>query len=115
MRAGILFDPHSVPEMARAISDVLLDRELRARLERLGTQRAASFSWEQAAQRTLDVYYDVARRRVKRCLTLKARVVVVMKSFLFFLCLRSRVRRIAALFHQLAQRPEPGRSDAALR
>jgi glycosyltransferase involved in cell wall biosynthesis len=58
--AGILFDPHSIPEMARAIADVLLDDEMRVRLERLGTHRAASFTWERAAQRTLDVYYDVA-------------------------------------------------------
>jgi glycosyltransferase involved in cell wall biosynthesis len=58
--AGILFDPYAVPEMARAIADVLLDDEMRVRLERLGTQRAASFTWERAAQRTLDVYYDVA-------------------------------------------------------
>jgi glycosyltransferase involved in cell wall biosynthesis len=58
--AGILFDPHSSDEIARAITDVLIDPELRARLERLGTQRAAHFSWEQAARRTLDVYYDVA-------------------------------------------------------
>ncbi len=58
--AGILFDPYSIPEMARAIGDVLLDDEMRARLERLGTHRAASFTWERAAQRTLDVYYDVA-------------------------------------------------------
>jgi glycosyltransferase involved in cell wall biosynthesis len=58
--AAILFDPHSSTEIGRAISDVLLDSELRARLERLGTQRAAQFSWEQAARRTLEVYYDVA-------------------------------------------------------
>jgi glycosyltransferase involved in cell wall biosynthesis len=58
--AGILFDPYSVPEMARAISDVLLDDELRVRLERLGSHRAASFTWEKAAQGTLDVYYEVA-------------------------------------------------------
>jgi glycosyltransferase involved in cell wall biosynthesis len=58
--AGILFDPYSVPEMARAIGDILLDDEMRARLERLGTNRAASFTWERAAQRTLDVYYEVA-------------------------------------------------------
>jgi len=58
--AGILFDPYSVPEMARAISDILLDEEMRARLERLGTHRASSFTWERAAQRTLDVYYEVA-------------------------------------------------------
>jgi glycosyltransferase involved in cell wall biosynthesis len=58
--AGILFDPYSVPEMTRAISDILLDDEMRQRLERLGSNRAASFTWERAAQRTLDVYYDVA-------------------------------------------------------
>ncbi len=58
--AGILFDPYSVPEMARAIGDVLLDDEMRQRLERLGTNRAASFTWEKAAQKTLDVYYEVA-------------------------------------------------------
>jgi glycosyltransferase involved in cell wall biosynthesis len=46
--------------MARAISDVLLDHELRARLERLGVQRAAQFSWELAARQTLEVYYEVA-------------------------------------------------------
>ncbi len=61
--AGILFDPYSVPEMSRAIADVLLDEELRARLERLGSNRAASFTWERAAERTLDVYYDVIGAR----------------------------------------------------
>src|SRR5579885_3377068 len=58
--AGILFDPYSPDEMARAMSDVLLDSELRARMERMGMQRAAQFSWEQAARRTLEVYYHVA-------------------------------------------------------
>jgi hypothetical protein len=31
-------------------------------MERLGQQRAAHFSWQQSAQRTLEVYYDVAER-----------------------------------------------------
>jgi glycosyltransferase involved in cell wall biosynthesis len=61
--AGILFDPHSVPEIARAMQDVLLDSELRSRMERLGLKRAASFSWTRAAQKTLDVYYQVAEAR----------------------------------------------------
>jgi glycosyltransferase involved in cell wall biosynthesis len=74
--AGILFDPHSVDEMARAMTDVLLDAELRNRMERLGVQRAAQFGWEQAARETLAVYYDVAGagRRADRGLALKARV-----------------------------------------
>ncbi len=43
--AGILFDPRSVDEMARAMADVLRDSELRGRMERMGMQRAAQFSW----------------------------------------------------------------------
>ena len=58
--AGLLFDPYSASEIARAMQDVLLDTELRIRLERLGLQRAASFNWSRAAHKTLDVYYDVA-------------------------------------------------------
>ena len=58
--AGILFDPHSVSEMARAMSDILLDSELRMRLERQGLHRAAGFSWEKAAETTLKVYAQVA-------------------------------------------------------
>ena len=61
--AGILFDPASPREIARAMLDVLLDSELRVRLERLGLQRAAAFSWEKSASRTLQIYYDVAGRR----------------------------------------------------
>jgi glycosyltransferase involved in cell wall biosynthesis len=61
--AGILFDPSSVTEIARAIQDVLLDSELRTRLERLGLKRAASFSWRRAAQKTLNVYYEVAEAK----------------------------------------------------
>lgn len=74
--AGILFDPYSIEEMSRAIADVLRDPELRARMERLGTQRAAQFSWEQSARRTLEVYYHVAgaRRTAGKPATLNARV-----------------------------------------
>ncbi len=58
--AALLFDPRSLPEMVRAIRDLLLDNELRARMERLGSQRATMFSWETTARKTLEVYYDVA-------------------------------------------------------
>jgi glycosyltransferase involved in cell wall biosynthesis len=58
--AGLLFAPDDVPEMARAMTDILIDPELRARLERLGQQHAASFSWERSAAQTLDAYYEVA-------------------------------------------------------
>lgn len=57
--AGILFDPHRVEEIERAMADILLDPEMRARKERLGVQRAASFSWQKSARATLDVYREV--------------------------------------------------------
>ena len=48
--AAILFDPYAVDEIVRAMADLLLDAELRARMERLGLQRAAHFSWQKTAQ-----------------------------------------------------------------
>ncbi len=61
--SALLFDPSSPDEITRAMRDLLLDPELRLRMERLGGQRAASFSWSRAARETLDVYYDVASAR----------------------------------------------------
>ncbi len=63
--AALLFDPHSVSTMARAMKDLLVDTELRARMERLGLQRSTAFSWDKAAQRTLAVYYEVAESRAR--------------------------------------------------
>ena len=60
--AAILFDPYSVDELVRAIADLLLDSELRTRMERLGLQRAAHFSWQKSAQKTLEVFHEVAER-----------------------------------------------------
>jgi glycosyltransferase involved in cell wall biosynthesis len=63
--AGLLFDPGSTEQMARAIRDILLDPELRIRLERLGSHRASLFTWERAAERTLEVYARVAGGKAK--------------------------------------------------
>jgi len=57
--AAILFDPYAVDEVVRAIADILLDTELRGRMERLGLQRAAQFSWQKTAGRTLEVFHEV--------------------------------------------------------
>jgi glycosyltransferase involved in cell wall biosynthesis len=73
--AAILFDPRSTAEMTRALRDLLLDSELRARMERLGTQRAAGFDWRDTARRTLAVYYEVAAIYQKA--EVKAKAVVV--------------------------------------
>jgi glycosyltransferase involved in cell wall biosynthesis len=63
--AGILFDPQSKGEIVRALADILLDGELRARLERLGLQRAPQFTWNRTAERTLELYQDVAEAQRK--------------------------------------------------
>ena len=58
--AAILFNPNSVDEIVLAMRDLLLNPELRQRMERLGAQRAATFSWETTAGKTLELYYAVA-------------------------------------------------------
>jgi glycosyltransferase involved in cell wall biosynthesis len=57
--AGLLFYPHQTSEITRAMKDILLDSELRGRMERLGLQRAAGFTWKKSAQATLEVYRQV--------------------------------------------------------
>jgi len=58
--AGLLFDPLRVDEIVRAMKDILMDSELRGRMERLGLQRAALFSWQRTARMTLDVFEQTA-------------------------------------------------------
>jgi glycosyltransferase involved in cell wall biosynthesis len=58
--AAILFDPRSPHETVRAIADLLLSPELKTRMERLGLQRAAHFSWQRTAQKTLEIFSEVA-------------------------------------------------------
>lgn len=61
--AGLLFDQNNAESIARAMSDILLDSELRGRMERLGVKRAALFSWQKSARATLDVYQEVVGTR----------------------------------------------------
>jgi glycosyltransferase involved in cell wall biosynthesis len=58
--AAVFFDPGSVADITRAMRDLLLDSQLRGRMERLGQQNASRFSWERTARKTLEVYYEVA-------------------------------------------------------
>ena len=57
--AAILFDPYAIDDMVRGIADVLIDGELRGRMERLGIQRAAHFNWRKTAQQTLQAFEQV--------------------------------------------------------
>ena len=62
--AAFLFDPYAPDEIVRALADLLLDSELRTRMERLGLQRAAHFSWQKTAERTLEVFHEVVEQTV---------------------------------------------------
>jgi D-inositol-3-phosphate glycosyltransferase len=53
---GLLVDTHEPRDWAAALRRVLLDDALRARLSEGARARAARFSWENTAERTLDVY-----------------------------------------------------------
>jgi glycosyltransferase involved in cell wall biosynthesis len=64
--AALLFNPHSTREMVLAMRDLLVDPELRMRMRKLGMHRAAQFSWRRTAEKTLDVYYEVAGSRRER-------------------------------------------------
>jgi glycosyltransferase involved in cell wall biosynthesis len=59
--AGLLFDPYRVEEITRAMRDILLDAELRGRMERLGLQRASQFTWKKSARATLNVYKEIVQ------------------------------------------------------
>jgi glycosyltransferase involved in cell wall biosynthesis len=78
--AGLLFDPHQIGEITRALKDILLDSELRGRMERLGLQRAASFTWKKSARATLDVYKEVVNQfgnKIRPAVTRRVRPGVV--------------------------------------
>lgn len=50
------FDPLNVDDMAKAISKVLADEKLRTSLIKRGKDVAAKYSWQDTAQKTLEVY-----------------------------------------------------------
>ncbi len=60
--AALFFDPASTEQMVRAMADLLLDKDLRSRMGRLGLGRAAQFSWRRTAETTLRIYREVAGR-----------------------------------------------------
>jgi glycosyltransferase involved in cell wall biosynthesis len=61
--AGIMVDPTSEEELARAIVAMTGDAQFRDNCIRLGLERVQHFSATAAARGTLDVYYDAADRR----------------------------------------------------
>ncbi|GAI60191.1 unnamed protein product, partial [marine sediment metagenome] len=60
--AGIMVDPHNTNRLAQAMRQVLTDSELRDNMIRKGLAQAKRFSWEKAAEQTLEVYNKVENR-----------------------------------------------------
>ncbi|RLC80643.1 MAG: glycosyltransferase family 1 protein [Chloroflexi bacterium] len=58
--AALTFDPADSSAIARAITRVLADAELRQVLRERGLAQAAGFSWERTAAKTLEVYRRAA-------------------------------------------------------
>ncbi|MCS7001872.1 MAG: glycosyltransferase family 1 protein, partial [Dehalococcoidia bacterium] len=63
---GLLVPPTDTAGFARAIDRLLDDATLRQTLRAKGLARAATFSWDRAAQATLAVYHAVAAQRDRR-------------------------------------------------
>jgi glycosyltransferase involved in cell wall biosynthesis len=57
--AAVPVDPRSVAGLAEAMERVVNDRGLAARLGQAGRARAAGFSWNETARRTLEVYKSI--------------------------------------------------------
>ena len=60
--AACLVNPENVFDIARGITEVLVDPQLRAELIDKGLKQAQSFSWERTAREVLDVYREAGGR-----------------------------------------------------
>jgi glycosyltransferase involved in cell wall biosynthesis len=58
--AGLLVEPHDSTALADAIVRLLAEPELRSELRERGLRRSQTFTWQEAAERTLEVYQRVA-------------------------------------------------------
>lgn len=61
--AAMIVNPENVFDIARGIREVLVDSELRERLQKAGFEQARQFNWSRTAQQTLEVYQEVARKK----------------------------------------------------
>jgi glycosyltransferase involved in cell wall biosynthesis len=62
-QAALLVAPYNVPDIAEAISTVLLNNDLQHTLRTRGLEQARRFSWTETARQTLAVYEQVMSAR----------------------------------------------------
>jgi glycosyltransferase involved in cell wall biosynthesis len=60
--AGLAASPENVPQIMRRMEDLLAEEPLRRRLARRAVLRSLEFSWQRAAQETLDCYEHFIQR-----------------------------------------------------
>ncbi len=54
--AAILIDPYSTDDISQAMLDIASDSTLHAQLKKRGRQRVKTFSWQNTAEKTTDIY-----------------------------------------------------------
>jgi len=59
--AGLLIDPLDTEQLAIAIYRVVSNPKLKEELKGKGLKQAKQFSWDNTAQKTLEVYREVLR------------------------------------------------------
>lgn len=59
--AGIMVNPYDTESLAQAMRQVLTDDKLRDDMIKKGLEQSKKFSWEKAAEQTLEVYNRVAK------------------------------------------------------
>ena len=62
--AGVYVDPESAHAIATGAASLIEDEDHRARLSRLGRERARRFSWDHAAEATANVFRRAAGKKV---------------------------------------------------
>ncbi len=60
--AILIGNPYSVEEIAQRIFDVLTHKELQKKMIQKGLKRAAMFSWEKTARKTLALFEELVKR-----------------------------------------------------
>ena len=63
--AAIFVDPKDADDVARGMSTVVHDPQLRADLRQKGLLRAREFSWEKSARQALNVFEQVTDKRIR--------------------------------------------------
>ncbi len=64
--AGIMVDPHSERQLAKAMYDVLRDCRLQRKMEIRGLKQVKRFSWDRTAEKVLKVYEEVYEESCRR-------------------------------------------------